>query len=406
MSAMAVQSNYQGLIDNDDGPGIQRSFQFRISPSGQLEFIRFNTGDVAFTAASGTIPSSALSGLFVAIGRTAADGTVTCYASGATPGSATITGTPQSSITGTVQLGGIKFNTSSYYPLGTRLFSGAWNYAFSDGQVKKLLDNPWQLFAPIPRRIWVPSAGTGNATATLTGASTTSSAGTLSATGGASKTLPGASTTASAGTVSASASTNASTTLTGAATTASAGTLAATGGAAVTLTGAGTTASAGTVSATAGGNATGTLPSASTTSSAGTLSATGGASKTLTGASTTASAGAVLASAGTNASVTLTGAATSAAVGALSASGAAQIVLPGVQVTASAGTVTATGVRNASVTLTGTAATAYAGAVSAYAGIMNVFTRPPKSATLHGKSRQVAVLLSRPDRDIGNILKD
>jgi hypothetical protein len=193
------------------------------------------------------------------------------------------------------------------------------------------------------------SAGTltaiGAAIATITGAGTNSAAGTLTAFGAtsATATLTGASATASAGAVSASATVSATASLTGASSTSSAGTASATGAATAALTGATTATNAGAVLATAGGSATAALVGASTTASPGTLTATGSATAALSGAGATASAGTITASNAQNASVTLTGASVSATAGALAATGAAQIMLTGASVTASAGTVTAVG---------------------------------------------------------------
>jgi hypothetical protein len=40
-------------------------------------------------------------------------------------------------------------------PIGV-LFSAAFNRALSDAEIKSLSNNPWQIFAPTPRNIWVP----------------------------------------------------------------------------------------------------------------------------------------------------------------------------------------------------------------------------------------------------------
>lgn len=261
-----------------------------------------------------------------------------------------------------------------------------WNRILTRGEISAVSRKPWQLFAP--QRRWMPVASSSiNASTTLTGATSTSAAGTLTATGGASKTLTGASTTSAAGTVTASAGVSATGTLTGAGTTGSAGTLTATGAATGTLTGATTTSSAGTVSASASGNATATLTGATTSTSAGTLTATGNASRTLTGAATTASPGTltaagaatatltgaaitasasgVTASAGGSATAVVTGASTTGSAGILTAAGNASRTLTGASTTASAGIITASNVTHATATLTGASVSATVGALTA-----------------------------------------
>ena len=43
-------------------------------------------------------------------------------------------------------------------------FVGYWNRALSDTEVRSISQNPWQIFKPVPRRIFVPVATSGNAT--------------------------------------------------------------------------------------------------------------------------------------------------------------------------------------------------------------------------------------------------
>ena len=109
-----------------------------------------------------------------------------------------------------------------------------------------------------------------------------------------------------------------SVTLSGATTTASAGTLSSTGAAGIALSGASASASAGTVSASAGSDATAAIGGASTTASAGALTATGAASITLTGASVEALATAPIATG--DAAITISGASTTASAGTVGAS--------------------------------------------------------------------------------------
>ena len=73
---------------------------------------------------------------------------------------------------------------------------------FSQLEVQSLYKNPWQLFAPPLRRIWVPVAAGGDITVTLAGSAVTASAGTLGV--AATVAAVGSAVVASAGTVTAS----------------------------------------------------------------------------------------------------------------------------------------------------------------------------------------------------------
>lgn len=71
------------------------------------------------------------------------------------------------------------FNSVSYTMMfgnradGTRTFDGVlgpqlyFDSFLTDTELISLSNNPWQIFAPLPRRIWVPSAGTGTTSATI-----------------------------------------------------------------------------------------------------------------------------------------------------------------------------------------------------------------------------------------------
>jgi hypothetical protein len=41
------------------------------------------------------------------------------------------------------------------------IFAGGWGRALSEGEIREVFANPWQIFRPIQRRIYVPSAGVG-----------------------------------------------------------------------------------------------------------------------------------------------------------------------------------------------------------------------------------------------------
>ena len=57
---------------------------------------------------------------------------------------------------------------SSTYFMGRVYLAAVWNRALSSAEIKQLSANPWQLFAPTERRIWVPvTAGGGGASQTI-----------------------------------------------------------------------------------------------------------------------------------------------------------------------------------------------------------------------------------------------
>lgn len=175
-----------------------------------------------------------------------------------------------------------------------------WNRALSPEEMRSISDNPWQVFAPLRRFLWIPSAG-GNVSVTLSGASLTGNLGTLSS--AISTLLSGSSLTGSTGTV-----VNAiSQGLSGQALTTSTGTIKS--AISYTLTGNSATISTGTLTASTGGAVSVNLSGSNLTISSGTVKsaistalstslgtfATGTivntVGPTLTGISTTASAG-------------------------------------------------------------------------------------------------------------------
>ena len=163
------------------------------------------------------------------------------------------------------------------------------------GLGQSITANPWQLFAPLPRRIWAPTvAAGGNAAVTLGSAAATSSAGAVTVLAGASVAVTSAAATAGAGTVSAIPGVTVA--IVGASATSATGTVSATGNAVVAIAGAAATASAGTVTAVMGAIAT--ITGAAVASAAGMITVTAGASTMLASAAATGSAGNVSATNG------------------------------------------------------------------------------------------------------------
>lgn len=259
---------------------------------------------------------------------------------------------------------------------GNVYLAAVFNKALSVGHLGELTKNPWQLFRPIQRRIYVPSAGAAGVSGT--------SAGTFTATGTA------------AGTVAVSATSAATVSMTGAA--AGAVEVKATSAATVTATGSATGAvgsvpisatSAGTF--TASGAAAGTVAVKGT--SAGTIAATGAAAGALAVKGTSAGAFDLLgAAAGAVGNVPVVGTSSAtltvsgAAAGAVQVQGtsAAQIALSG----ATAAQIRIDGTSAIAVSVTGSAFATSQGALQATsAGVFSL------------TGAATAVLWSRDDID-------
>lgn len=138
------------VVAQDDNGGSAREYQVQ-NASGTLSFIRFNTSNSAVTAS--------VAGL--AVGKPTpfvctSDGTaVTVYTPNGV-GTATITATPKGLSQSASPLlflrSGVGCN--GQIPLFGHA-SRAWNAA----QARAFLENPWQVFQPLVRRIWVDMGG-------------------------------------------------------------------------------------------------------------------------------------------------------------------------------------------------------------------------------------------------------
>jgi hypothetical protein len=204
--------------------------------------------------------------------------------------------------------------------------------SLSDAEVASYYANPWQIFAPLPRRIWAPAAAGGpNVTVALTGQAVTASAGTLGLSSAVA--VSGAAVTVSAGTIVPSLSMA----LAGIVANASTGTVVQS--AAIALTGAAVTVSTGTLTYSAGSNISVALTGQAVTVSAGTVipsvalalagqAVTASAGTLAPGVAVAASGQAVTASAGTlvqSRTIALSGLAVTAGGGVLVASGGSAV---------------------------------------------------------------------------------
>lgn len=178
----AIQSSL-----DDDLPAGTRHFQFRWENTGStFQFIRFNTGGSAFTAATASGASYISGGVpFVVMARSngaSAQIWVRAFRNGLAPlsGSATITGTPTSG-TGFVLCGGTRGPGANTFA-GTRVATAIWRAPLSDAEIQSHLVNPWQIFEPEEDVMWAPVAvGGGFQPAWARGANTVLVGGRLAA---------------------------------------------------------------------------------------------------------------------------------------------------------------------------------------------------------------------------------
>lgn len=201
--------------------------------------------------------------------------------------------------------------------------------------------NPWQIFKPQARRIWVAAAGGGDATATITGVSGSAQVGTVSTSGNASVSLPGASGAGSVGNVVASVS--AATAITGVNGAGQVGNTTQTGAANVAVSTVAGTGQVGTVSASGIGAPDGNvaITGIAGTGQVGTLAASGNGAVSITGIAATGSVGSVTPS--VTVTTTITGAIGTGSVGTTTQTGAANATVSSAVGIGLVGTVSATG---------------------------------------------------------------
>jgi len=187
-----------------------------------------------------------------------------------------------------------------------------------------------------PRTIYVPVGAGGGVTVSITGVSSTSAVGTLSAIGAATASVTGISSTGGVGNLSVVGAANVA--ITGVAATGGVGTLSVAAGALVSLTGVNATGQAGDVTVALAGGVTVSITGVEATGGIGALSAIGGAVAAPSGVSATGQVGTLTAVVAQT--VTLTGVNAAGEVGAMTIDAGAVVSITGVVSTAAAGTIT------------------------------------------------------------------
>jgi len=140
--------------------GQSRGVLFHTGQFGDLQLLIGPNSDFAPRTASWSgVPSS---GYYSIAAAWDGGDTYRGYLNGASLGSPTLTGTA-TTIAGTTTVDvEVQSQTTISGGSGTAVYlTLAWNRALTSGEIASLNRNPWQIFSPIKRRIWVPSFGAG-----------------------------------------------------------------------------------------------------------------------------------------------------------------------------------------------------------------------------------------------------
>jgi putative salt-induced outer membrane protein YdiY len=159
-SASVIQS----ALDMDNGGGSYRYFQFRIA-NGKADFIPFNTSQAVTGQATAPVALTVaeLSRGFT-IGATASPTRTAVFQNGVvTAATPSALSTPSNTLPMCV---GARPSNAQTWSTGGLSLVAAWNRTLTDAEMQSLADNPWQLFKPASRRLWIAySAPSGNTAA-------------------------------------------------------------------------------------------------------------------------------------------------------------------------------------------------------------------------------------------------
>jgi len=155
VATVDVGGGTKQLLDDDNGSGAGRNFQFRLNANA-VEFIRFNTTPSAFFATDATaLTGNELNSGFVACAVSNGT-TISVFANHRKTVGTTITGTP-STPTANIQIGTSKASAANG---GAIIHS--WivlPFAADDSFIHQYVENPWQIWQPPPRKVFIPAAG-------------------------------------------------------------------------------------------------------------------------------------------------------------------------------------------------------------------------------------------------------
>lgn len=356
----------QSSLDMDNSS--IRNFQLRLA-AGKVDFIPFNgSGSPTGQATSPVAMTLAEMSRGFTMGATASPTRTAAFQNGVVTVGSAPSGLSTPSVSIPIRVGARLTNTQ-VWSTGALMLVVVWRRTLADSEMQSLADNPWQLFKPKQRRLYMVTVATsGDGSTTLAGVSATSAVGTVTATGGASTTLTGtqamsavagvaasgdasvniASAHAASAVASVTAIGGASMIVTGDQAMAGVGTVTATGDANTAITGVSAASGTGSIVASAGGSATTPITGVSATSAVSTVTATGDANAPL-GATYSQGKVDVIDAGGSASTVTIAVQAV-ASVGTIAASGttgSATATLQGVSAAVAVGTITASGTRTA-----------------------------------------------------------
>lgn len=161
-------TNYSAVIAKQQTTTVNVPFEFRLGSAAtgsDFNFVRASASSGANSKQTTGSRLSAAPGVPRAIAITVADGLLgtipiayvdkvkTSFNANSTAGSCTDSAQP-------VWIGR-RYDGATQLD-GPMYFVALWNRELSENEVGSLTDNPWQLFRPAQRRIWVPVAGGGN----------------------------------------------------------------------------------------------------------------------------------------------------------------------------------------------------------------------------------------------------
>ncbi len=285
-------------------------------------------------------------------------------------------------------------------PAGAKLYLRAtWNRALSDAEIKSLSDNPWQIFQPIERPIFVSTsteAANGHVSTALTGVTLTGAIGTLQGSGGATAVYAGQQVVSSIGTVSATNVANGTGSIVGLSATTYIGAVAAQTSASISLNGTQVSSAVGLLSST--GSASTTLAGISSSSSVGIVQGTGANSGNapIIGVSSTSQVGAISADGTRSAVINITGLLSTGSVGVLGATVSASTTIGGVSSTSQIGTLSATATRSGSASISGAALASAVGTLNATTSVTITLNGIPVSTTIGNIQAQGSAITTLP----------
>jgi len=147
----------KGAFDAANVPyafGRSNTSSLYLTRGGAGDFQRFITGNTIY------VPDRLCAVGVTQNGVLGSGATATYYLDGVTPGAAAGGGMSNTVATANaLPIRALGTAEQSYLALG-------WNRVLSNAEIKSLSDNPWQIFKPIPRRIFAPVSASGGATIT------------------------------------------------------------------------------------------------------------------------------------------------------------------------------------------------------------------------------------------------